>query len=173
MLKLTGLSLHRRRIKGKGTSLSFACAQLHGGAGPIPAKDATELIGGESPALDSDFKRQRLALLQWPKTRFLEQRAIVENMGSPKIFQSMYELFGQVGKGRYGIVFAGRHAKSGSVVAIKVADDADASAEPWLLAHCHHPNIVRVFDFFASPFCTMMAMENGSAMLIFSARPFK
>lgn len=125
----------------------------------MPAQVKAELTGGEAPVVAPHCKRQKLALLQWPKTRFSEQHSNVGTCYSPQVFQSMYELLGQVGKGRYGIVFAGRNVQSSNMVAIKVADTDRAAGEPWLLARCQHPNIVRLQDFFASPFCTMMAME--------------
>ena len=156
VLKLSGFSLRRIRKK---KSVSLMSELLHGGADPMPAQVKAELTGGEAPVVAPHCKRQKLALLQWPKTRFPEQHSNVGTCYSPQVFQSMYELLGQVGKGRYGIVFAGRNVQSSNMVAIKVADTDRAAGEPWLLARCQHPNIVRLQDFFASPFCTMMAME--------------
>ena len=70
-----------------------------------------------------------------------------------------------MGHGRFGIVYAAHNVTTGALVAINCSEDPASVAEPWLVRHCQHPCVVRVLDFFASPFLTMAAMDRWDCSL--------
>jgi serine/threonine protein kinase len=80
-------------------------------------------------------------------------------------FRCRYELLGAIGKGAFGEISAARSATSGDVVAVKISTMVETAREPWLLNLCAHPNVVKLIDYFASPYCTMIAMKRFDCTL--------
>ena len=80
-------------------------------------------------------------------------------------FRSRYELLGLLGSGSYGKTFAARCCDSSDVVAVKVSTEPETAREPWLLQLCKHPNVVELIEYFASPYCTMMALKRFDCTL--------
>ena len=80
-------------------------------------------------------------------------------------FRSRYELLGLLGSGSYGKTFAARCSYSSDVVAVKVSTEPETAREPWLLHFCKHPNVVELIEYFASPYCTMMALKRFDCTL--------
>ena len=128
-------------------------SQENGGAVPNE-------VGSNDLAVVADGDRtSRLNLAMWPTFPDMHQGPANARFLHPKSFQEKYDWLGLIGSGRNGSVFAARAMSSDVVVAIKTSRKCSAAAEPWLLQHCKHPNIVKVADFFASPFLTLIAME--------------
>jgi len=99
--------------------------------------------------------------------------SIVQAAGSRTLtveqFQSRYELLGTLGTGSYGKTFSARCTYGGAdpseIVAVKVSFEPETSREPWLLRFCEHPNVVKVIDYFASPYFTLMALKRFDCSL--------
>ena len=129
--------------------------------------------GGEDPTVVADGARMsRLNLAMWPTFPSIHHGPADVRFLHPRSFQAKYDLLGQIGSGRNGIVFVARAMHSDDVVAIKTSRKWSASAEPWLLRHCEHPNIVKVVGFFASPFITLIAMEKWDCIAFQYRRTF-
>lgn len=80
-----------------------------------------------------------------------------------------YEMEGEIGRGAYGRVFAGRHRQLGRRVAIKQLDVAMARDETYrvaflreaqVMADLSHPHVVQVFDFVETDDLLLLVMEH-------------
>jgi outer membrane protein assembly factor BamB len=80
-----------------------------------------------------------------------------------------YEVEGEIGRGAYGRVFAGRHRQLGRRVAIKQLDVTLARDETYRAAFLHeaqvmaelsHPHVVQVFDFVETDDLLLLVMEH-------------
>jgi serine/threonine protein kinase len=79
---------------------------------------------------------------------------------------SGYQVGGELGRGAYGLVLAGRHLRLNRPVAIKVLDpggDGDGlarfAAEAQVLASLDHPHVVRVHDYVEADGLCLIVME--------------
>src|SRR6202034_2012153 len=88
--------------------------------------------------------------------RVRQRRSVVETESSLSMALPGYEIGGELGRGAFGVVVAGRHRQLGREVAIKqlspglVSDGVVRSrflAEAQVLASIDHPHIVPVFDY--------------------------
>ena len=87
-------------------------------------------------------------------------------------FDQKYELFEEIGKGRFGTVYRGAVKPNGAEVAVKITnrllvgkrDEHMITLESKLLRRLHHPNIVRCLDFYEEPstyFCVLEYAAGG------------
>ncbi len=101
----------------------------------------------------------------------LEERArwvaaIKEAIGYSNL-SDYYELKGLLGRGKFGLVRAAIHKKSGAEVAVKILNKSKLSAEDITLAKreieilklCQHPNIIQLLDTFENPDYIYIVME--------------
>ena len=126
---------------------------------------ALEVEGGKEGTEVKSWQKGLLQAAVWPPIP-----RIVEASGRPMLtvehFRSRYELLGLLGKGSYGNTFAARCSYSSDVlVAVKVSFELETAREPWMLHFCKHPNVVELIDYFASPYCTMMALKRFDCTL--------
>ena len=72
-------------------------------------------------------------------------------------FSDLYELYKEIGKGSFGVVYLGQHKKTKQLVAIKILKKEKIDyleefeiirTEIDILKLCHHPNILRILDNF-------------------------
>ena len=78
----------------------------------------------------------------------------IQNAIGYKKFSDYYEIKEEIGKGSFGKVYLGLQKKTGLKVAIKTINRKYSTKlemlrnEIDILKHCHHPNIVRLLDYF-------------------------
>lgn len=84
--------------------------------------------------------------------------AILQRNSDLARLRNAYELLGVRGEGTYGKAYVARCRATAADVVVKVADGGDI-AEAFLLEHCAHPNIVRLYDKFVSPWLNVTVME--------------
>jgi serine/threonine-protein kinase len=89
-----------------------------------------------------------------------------------------YEIAGELGRGGFGVVVAGRHRQLGRAVAIKelppaLASDANVRArfvtEARVLASLDHPHIVPVYDYVEQDGLCLLVMESLSGGTVWQA----
>lgn len=101
--------------------------------------------------------------------------AIKKVVGYSNLFD-FYEVKDTLGKGKFGLVKAAIHKKTGKRVAVKVMSKKDMSSsdvelqrrEIEILKMCQHPHIIRLLDIFENTDYIYIVMENLSGGDLFS-----
>ena len=87
-----------------------------------------------------------------------------------------YEILGPLGKGKFGLVKAGVHKKTGKKVAIKIMSKKEMTVqdvelqrrEIEIMKMCQHPYIIRLLDIFENQDFIYIIMENLSGGDLFT-----